>query len=1823
MDFLIFHPELYDKIYNIRRGPRPPVCFVRAIFQRSIRNMQDIKQLYDEYVPQSKLPEDWKEQVYQKLKSYKPGDLKTIEDHRLFIEVLYKLRKRNAADMRLIGKHFEETIASLLAVGEDGVYSNNLRFIYELIQNVDDCDYVNKSDCHLDICFETDPAPGKIILTYNEVGFSPFNVFSITGIAEESKNISEKKIEIGEKGIGFKSVFGVSQKVLIESGMFSFELHKENFTVPISKYEGYEPITGTRLTIYLKDDHSAEDIFNELFDRYSSSNAVLNKNPILFLNKLTHLKLEDNHNQYIEFNVEKNSIVSDKTEFEENVIIAAARQHLSGNKLKNEHEELHCRRYSTPVLYAKEECESRYGKDVAFKERKLRIVAVIPYLNNSLKNYEGVMYSFLPTQIKIQAPLILHVPYKLDGSREFVDPQGNNAWFRHTSEVLGEFIKEIFIHLAHKVKNEIVLYLPKDYVPLFKQDNEKTRCLDIGPFEADTIFEEDVFCCTDGTFSNNEGIVSFDLSESERRENFEQIFALLDESRKLFIPSDVSIDMDLFGVETISDVNRKLFYSGINNDQIFAEVISILEKSKQEINYYEYLEDVGNDVKFTCEHVRVIIKTPKLLTQYNELARDCITKSKFMHKSVSDDAGMEDASLEKEISGLMGSTELDEEFETYLKDDIEYKLLLVDIDKKEFYLPFDNALVLSKKSPLSSFALLSDYYDPRNTFSATLKISQASKKLDEASEDMTNADYLKLLRDVRLSLINAYGKKSYDSYISIVNKAGADKNRFLSELLQNADDCLYDAKVRPEFHLRISGNQLVVDYNETGFTKDNVRAITAIGESTKKLLLSGNDKSIGEKGIGFKSVFGVAKTVEIHSNGFDFILNGDRPTVPEKCTSKKNISGTQMIYELKERSLEDYFTEDKIIPLCLCLRKLKKLDINGISIQIYDEEKKRTISINGKDYELEKYRYDFEIDNIDAIKERTSDFENISSEQYVVYYNLPRNLKLTNCNLYSGLPVSKVECQIPLIIDAPFELTTARDDVLQCLWNDIVKEAVYEGIISLIDDKKYDIKLDVLKYVNYQKAGNENIITTFNSDYLNDFLWYKELRELEILPCLFVDSFISPGRDAFVVPDIIADVAYIDKDYEFAGTVIDTRHKSKYKDLLEFLGCDFCDTEDQLVFISDNVDKYLRDNKLRDSLYKYLASIREDIEYEGYEELVPELPIFPVRFEKGTEYAKYSGNLYTHDTQVSSSEYLILDTDIMSYELCQSILGSDTRINELSQEVFDEKYRTKLESLIRSNNKSDEEVADYLLNEFKNNRKALDKCIFSLKGLIEEIPMKMSSGQYKRGSKFSNVQDWFFVGNIIPQLCVGEDFKEFATYLSCGDILKIHYSDIDCDMSEGITDEEVQDILDHFENVMDILTGFIRDEVITDEQIEKFNLQYFSANSGTFDYVDDEYESFPGRKVKNSAQLKYHIEDLFYNKPNPYVKKVRIVREPKYKLDKSSYTDSMYRSQVNNKKCFCQMCKERYSLNYIERNDVQTNPKYGWEQMYLSLCLKCSKDYIYLRNVNPIWQAFIQNILDATIGLKDESVEVAIANQTITFTAVHLAEIQNILRLESEDNREFDDNGNLVSGDNQAENHTESIMIPEESNGEEDKIIEKTHGQNNKNITAASSITPERKKWMVEGKKCIFRTIPVDYLSEVPKLNEQSMLIEESSICLSIDRVVLYRDKVNLDQYVVVRFVLKNSLLQKLTINARRVNVNSQYVCKTIGIHIPSLWKNTQIVSFALPINALDKIQMIKDIHRISLYVELDADNAGNISHYESEVVTFSVDGKIMSRSSK
>jgi hypothetical protein len=60
--------------------------------------------------------------------------------------------------------------------------------------------------------------------------------------------------------------------------------------------------------------------------------------------------------------------------------------------------------------------------------------------------------------------------------------------------------------------------------------------------------------------------------------------------------------------------------------------------------------------------------------------------------------------------------------------------------------------------------------------------------------------------------------------------------------------------------------RLRIDYNEIGFTRQDVEALCRVGRSTK----SESENQIGEKGIGFKSVFKIADVVSVSSGYYSF-----------------------------------------------------------------------------------------------------------------------------------------------------------------------------------------------------------------------------------------------------------------------------------------------------------------------------------------------------------------------------------------------------------------------------------------------------------------------------------------------------------------------------------------------------------------------------------------------------------------------------------------------------------------------------------------------------------------------------------------------------------------------------------------------------------------------------------------------------------------------------------------------------------------------------------------------------------------------------------------
>jgi hypothetical protein len=120
-------------------------------------------------------------------------------------------------------------------------------------------------------------------------------------------------------------------------------------------------------------------------------------------------------------------------------------------------------------------------------------------------------------------------------------------------------------------------------------------------------------------------------------------------------------------------------------------------------------------------------------------------------------------------------------------------------------------------------------------------------------------DSIRAIRNLRAKLHRALQQLAEEIY--------ADGIHFILELVQNAEDNEY-GEAAPELRFVLSRTHLHVLNNESGFGEPSVRAICDVSCSTKTKAKG----HIGEKGIGFKSVFRVTDEPQIFSNGYQFRL---------------------------------------------------------------------------------------------------------------------------------------------------------------------------------------------------------------------------------------------------------------------------------------------------------------------------------------------------------------------------------------------------------------------------------------------------------------------------------------------------------------------------------------------------------------------------------------------------------------------------------------------------------------------------------------------------------------------------------------------------------------------------------------------------------------------------------------------------------------------------------------------------------------------------------------------------------------------------------------
>lgn len=341
----------------------------------------------------------------------------------------------------------------------------------------------------------------------------------------------------------------------------------------------------------------------------------------------------------------------------------------------------------------------------------------------------------------------------------------------------------------------------------------------------------------------------------------------------------------------------------------------------------------------------------------------------------------------------------------------------------------------------------------------------------------------------------AVKKMLRNTLLELAEKLYSKDIHFIFELIQNAEDNSYEESTEQSLVFRLlltdltntpnSNGALLIENNEVGFSPENVDAICNVGKegSTK----TGRDGYIGEKGIGFKSVFRISSIPHIFSNGYAFNLpEHDEPsgfgyiyprwvdTIP----SDLNMSYTTIVLPLNN---EDYGFEkieealrDIKPEVILFLSKLKKLKI------IVDEHYELTISKDDSQYPLVKiYKETHYISSnfeSEKLEEKyvihtksftppeglkTEERDNIHERPVTVALPLTPDSKSAG-QIFAYLPVDS-NSGLPFLLNADFLLPSGREDIRKDEdWNkwlrDCVADVFVKAFESAVDNEDYQMQ---------------------------------------------------------------------------------------------------------------------------------------------------------------------------------------------------------------------------------------------------------------------------------------------------------------------------------------------------------------------------------------------------------------------------------------------------------------------------------------------------------------------------------------------------------------------------------------------------------------------------------------------------------------------------------------------------------------------------------------------------------------------------------------------
>lgn len=642
-----------------------------------------------------------------------------------------------------------------------------------------------------------------------------------------------------------------------------------------------------------------------------------------------------------------------------------------------------------------------------------------------------------------------------------------------------------------------------------------------------------------------------------------------------------------------------------------------------------------------------------------------------------------------------------------------------------------------------------------------------------------------------------------------------------------------------------------------------------------------------------------------------------------------------------------------------------------------------------------------------ALEERKYAMREVSPYQTITCYYPERN-ELPEYQVYTGLP-TKHKLRIPLAIDAPFVLTTSREEIAtDCrLWNNVIREEMYEAILEVINDLKEEKRSAVFRLLRFSHRISGQTHTYVNeisdSDYINEYPFLDRIRNCRIIPTFDPSVFAAAAdRNVFCYPDAIKMIFNNHSAMNVRGfkpaSVIDVSSE-EYGPVLNALDIQNAEFKLYLPVIMQYAERNISDKAFRDKLYECLLESPDENKAE-----LRKLKLIPVydRIPNSKQFIAWSDDsiFVKRGANRSGLDYCVLNEQYLSKADCEKIFG--VNINEMNVEWERLRYNTRLEKVILE--KDMESIYAFLLQEFKSGALQQNDSIGTLLKYKSSIPKKNELDEIVDTDLFISSQPvGYFPVDMIRRITVHPECKGFAKYIQCEELSSIHYEDLD--YYEQLTDDDVEALLDdYFQNSEEILRKFYQDGYLPEELLERYELGYLTMER----VQDDGRYAFPSDPVKDRNQLAMHVAKLLM-KPvkivtvyeKRAVRKGQIGNEETFELRISDARDgvlNIYAPEGYQKLCFCQMCRKVKPNSLIEVNSIESKPAFYYPQLRVALCLECSKRFESLRGKREIREQFLEVIRKAPVN-NQGIVEIPIGkSETVMFTGKHLAEIQEIMK---------------------------------------------------------------------------------------------------------------------------------------------------------------------------------------------------------------------------------